>query len=39
MDNVEKDAITMVAAIVCAALLVGTALALNMALLLLRGPW
>ena len=37
MDNVEKVALTMVAAIICAALLVGTALVLNGALLL-RGP-
>ena len=37
MDNVEKIAITMVTAIVCAALLVGTALVLN-DVLLLGGP-
>ena len=37
MDNVEKVALTMVAAIICAALLVGTALVLNGALLL-GGP-
>ena len=36
MENVEKDAITMVAAIVCAAMLVGTALVLNGVLLLGR---